>query len=165
VICQAYYNLVNRVNEFDLLPACTYFDIGVAAYSPLARGVLTGKYRSGAPIPETSRAARNDPRILQAEFRPDSMAAAERLQDYAKGRGMSSIDFALLWLLANQAVTSVVAGPRTVAQWQAYLDCLQHRFTPDDEAFADTICPPGHTTTPGFVDPKFPPLGRAFLRQ
>ena len=62
VVCQPYYNLLNRMPEVEILPACDHYGIGVAPYSPIARGVLTGKYAAGA-VPEDSRAARKDARI------------------------------------------------------------------------------------------------------
>ena len=163
-VCQAYYNLVNRMPEYDVLPACAHFGIGVATYSPLARGVLTAKYRADAPPPEGSRASRNETRIMQAEFRPESFDIAARIADYAGRHGMTSIDFALRWLLNNANVASVVTGPRTLAQWQAYVASLQHGFSTADEAFVDGLVTPGHASTPGFVDPKFPPQGRIRLR-
>ena len=59
VVCQPYYNLLNRMPEVEILPACDHYGIGVAPYSPIARGVLTGKYRPGV-APEGSRVARKD---------------------------------------------------------------------------------------------------------
>ena len=55
VVCQPYYNLLNRMPEVEILPACDHYGIGVAPYSPIARGVLTGKYAPGAPCPQDSR--------------------------------------------------------------------------------------------------------------
>ncbi|MEO8537735.1 MAG: aldo/keto reductase, partial [Betaproteobacteria bacterium] len=66
VVCQPYYNLLNRMPEVEVLAACDHYGIGVASYSPVARGVLTGKYTPGV-VPADSRAARNDRRIMQTE--------------------------------------------------------------------------------------------------
>ena len=63
VVCQPYYNLLNRQPEVEILPACDYYGLGVAPYSPIARGVLTGKYASNA-LPEGSRVARRDARMI-----------------------------------------------------------------------------------------------------
>ncbi|MEO5843951.1 MAG: aldo/keto reductase, partial [Caldimonas sp.] len=70
IVCQPPYNAMTRAIETELLPCCAHYGVGIVAYSPLARGVLTGKYAPGATPPEGSRAARNDTRILQTEFRP-----------------------------------------------------------------------------------------------
>ena len=72
VVCQPYYNLLNRMPEVEVLPACDYYGLGVAPYSPVARGVLTGKYAPGAPLPEGSRGARGDKRIAETELREES---------------------------------------------------------------------------------------------
>ena len=72
IIAQPYYNIVNRQIETDLLPACEYYGIGVAPYSPLARGVLTGKYDPNADSPADSRAGRGDASILNRDFQNES---------------------------------------------------------------------------------------------
>ena len=69
VVCQPYYNLLNRMPEVEILPACAFYGIGVVPYSPVARGVLTGKYAPGQPAPEGSRAGRADKRMAETEFR------------------------------------------------------------------------------------------------
>src|SRR5258708_13453586 len=72
VVCQPYYNAMNRQPEVEILPACRYYGIGVVPYSPLARGVLTGKYQPGAAPPTETRAGRNDNRTMETQFRPHS---------------------------------------------------------------------------------------------
>ena len=79
VVCQPYYNLLNRMPEVEILPACDYYGIGVAPYSPVARGVLTGKYAAGA-APEGSRGGRKDARFMETEFREESFAIAQKLE-------------------------------------------------------------------------------------
>ena len=69
VACQPPYSAVTRLIETELLPCCQHYGIGVLAYSPLARGVLSGKYDESAPAAADSRAGRGDKRILQTEFR------------------------------------------------------------------------------------------------
>ena len=55
---------------------------------------------------------------------------------------------------------SVIAGPRTLAHWQGYLDALDYDFTARDEAFLDKLVAPGHPSSPGYSDPRYPPAGR-----
>src|SRR5207237_4678819 len=74
VVCQPYYNAMNRGPEVEILPACDYHGIGVVPYSPLARGILTGKYSPGAEPPSGSRVARKDRRMMETEFRDESIA-------------------------------------------------------------------------------------------
>ena len=160
VVCQPYYNAMNRQPENDILPACRHYGIGVVPYSPLARGVLTGKYKPGAEPPAETRAGRKDKRILETEFRAESLEIAQKVKAHAEKKGMSAGDFAVGWVLANPIVSSVIAGPRTLEQWTAYLGALGRKFDADDEALIDSLVRPGHPSTPGYNDPAYPMMGR-----
>ena len=160
IIAQPYYNAFNRMPETDILPACEYYGIGVAPYSPLARGVLAGIYKSGEdPDPET-RAGLKDRRMMQTEWREESLVAAQEIKKHCKQRGITPITFALQWLLNNKLVTGVLGGPRTLAHWQGYLDAMKGDWTAEDEEFLDQFCPPGQSTTHGYCDPRYPVRGR-----
>ena len=160
VVCQPYYNAMNRQPENDILPACNHYGIGVVPYSPLARGVLTGKYTPGAEPPTETRAGRKDKRMLETEFREESLAIAQKLKGHAEGKGMAAGDLAVNWVLANPIVTSVIAGPRTLDQWNVYLGALGKKFDAADEALVDSLVRPGHPSTPGYNDPNYPLTGR-----
>ena len=156
VVCQPYYNLLNHMPEVEILPACAHHGIGVVPYSPVARGVLTGKYQPGAQPEPGSRAGRGDKRIAETEFRAESLAIAQQLQGHAQAKGVTLAQFATAWVLANRAVSSVIAGPRTLAQWESYLPALDCTITADDEALIDRLVAPGHPSTPGYTDPSYP---------
>ncbi len=156
VVCQPYYNLLNRQPEVEVLPACAAHGIGVVPYSPIARGVLAGKYAPGAKPAVGSRAARGDKRIMETEFREESLALAQTLQRHCVEKGVSLAHFACAWVLASKAVTSVIAGPRTLAQWQDYFGAVDCPITAQDEALVDSLVRPGHPSTPGFNDPSYP---------
>jgi aryl-alcohol dehydrogenase-like predicted oxidoreductase len=156
VVCQPYYNLLNRMPEVEILPACDHFGIGVTPYSPIARGVLTGKYLPGQKPAEGTRVARGDKRIAETEFREESLVIAQKLQAHALARGVTLAQFATAWVLAHRAVSSVIAGPRTLEQWQAYLPAVELALTQEDEQLVDSLVPPGHPSTPGFTDPAYP---------
>jgi len=160
VVCQPYYNAMNRQPETELLPACAHYGLGIVPYSPLARGVLTGKYLPGQAPPQESRAGRKDRRIMETEFREESLVMAQQIKAHAEKRGMTAAQFALNWVRSNALVTSVLAGPRTEEQWQEYLGALAFKLTDEDEALIDGLVKPGHPSTPGYNDPKFPMLGR-----
>lgn len=153
VVCQPYYNLLNRMPETDILPACAKFGIGVVPFSPIARGVLSGKYQPGMEPPKDSRAGRQDARILQTEFRPESLVIAQQVQRHAEQQGISAAQFATAWVLAHKAISSVIAGPRTLKQWQDYLPALDYQITLDDERLVNGLVSPGHPSTPGYNDP------------
>ena len=160
VVSQPYYNAMNRVPEVEVLPACAHYGLGVVPYSPLARGVLTGKYVPGQDAPAETRIGRKDKRIMETEFRRESLVHAQDIKARAEACGMTAGQFALNWVLANPIVTSVLAGPRTLEQWEEYLGALAHEFTADDEAFVDALVTPGHPSTPGYNDPSYPLTGR-----
>ena len=160
VVCQPYYNAMNRMPEVEILPACAHYQMGVVPYSPIARGVLTGKYLPGQKPPEDSRAGRADKRIMETEFREESLLLAQRFKQHAESRGMTASQFAYHWVLRNKLVTSVIAGPRTLAQWQEYVDGIDKTLDAADEEFVDSLVRPGHPSTPGYNDPRHPFFGR-----
>ncbi len=160
IVCQPYYNAMNRMPETEILPACANYGLGVVPYSPLARGVLTGKYAPGQVPAADTRAGHKDQRMLETEFREESMVMAQQLKAHAQKHGVSAGQFALNWVLNNRLVTSVLAGPRTLEQWAEYLGALAHPFSAEDEALVDSLVKSGHPSTPGYNDPKYPLSGR-----
>jgi aryl-alcohol dehydrogenase-like predicted oxidoreductase len=160
VASQPLYNLVNRTAETEQLPAAAFYGLGVVSYSPLARGVLTAKYDPDVPPAPDSRAGRNDRRILETEWRPESLLIARNIKRYLEHRGIAPVDFALGWVLNNKLVTAAIAGPRTEEQWDGYVRALDYAFTPEDEALVESLVAPGHTSTPGYIDPGHPVEGR-----
>jgi aryl-alcohol dehydrogenase-like predicted oxidoreductase len=157
---QPLYNLVNRDIEVELLPLCQSQQLGVVTYSPLARGILTAKYRPGEAFPEGSRAARNDVRLRQAELREESLVISQRLAAYCQEKGVVPSQFALAWCLANPIITSIILGPRTMEQFDDNVAALSVQVTDADEAFADQLVPPGDHSGKGHQDPLYPVLGR-----
>ena len=160
VVCQPYYNLLNRQPEVEVLDACAHHGIGVVPYSPIARGVLAGKYTPGAAPAEGSRAARGDKRMMQTEFRDESLRIAQTLKAHCERKGVGLTHFATAWVLAHRAVSAVIAGPRTLEQWVSYLGALDIRLDAEDEALVDQLVCPGHPSTPGYTDPAYPLAGR-----
>ena len=160
VVSQPYYNAMNRTPEIEHLPACGHYGLGVVPYSPLARGVLTGKYDPDRPPPADTRAGRNDRRMMQSEWRRESLVIAQTIKAHAEARGITAGQFAVNWVLNNRLITGTVAGPRTEAQWDDYVGALKYVFTPEDEALIDKLVPEGHPSTPGFNDPAYPLEGR-----
>jgi aryl-alcohol dehydrogenase-like predicted oxidoreductase len=157
---QPLYNIVNRDIEVELLPMCREYGIGVVSYSPLARGILSGKYRAGEAFPEGSRAARNDTRMQQAELREASFLVADEINRYCTAKGMAMSQFALSWCLANPIVTSVIFGPRTKEQFEDNIRCLDVTISAEDEAFINDLVPTGEHSGKGFQDAQYPITGR-----
>lgn len=160
VVSQPYYNALNRMPEVEHLPACNHFGLGVVPYSPVARGVLTGKYDPNVPPPAGTRAGRQDVRMMQSEWRPESLEIAQEVKRYAAAKGTKAQILAVNWVLNNRFITSVIAGPRTEEQWDDYIEALGYTFTADDEKLFDRLVAPGHPSTPGYNDPAYPLEGR-----
>jgi aryl-alcohol dehydrogenase-like predicted oxidoreductase len=157
---QPLYNIVNRDIEVELLPLCESQGLGVISYSPLARGILTGKYTAGNTFPEGSRAARQDRRMQQAELREPSLQVAAEIVEYCRQRKLAPSQFAAAWCLANPRVTSIILGPRTMDHLTDNLGCLEVVIGAEDEALVDRLVPPGEHTGKGFPDPAYPVTGR-----
>ncbi|QKV19102.1 aldo/keto reductase [Oricola thermophila] len=158
VAAQPCYHMLNRIAEADYIPACRHHGIGVVPYSPLARGVLTGKYRNG--LPPGSRAARGDRRMMETEFRDETLALAARAAEHADARGREPAHLALRWVLANDAVTSVLIGPKNLEQLDAYIAASQCPYDEEDETVLSGLCMPGTTPVPNYMDPRQPLHGR-----
>ena len=160
VVSQPYYHALNRVAETEHLPACDYYGLGVVAYSPLARGILTGKYTPGAAPPLESRAGRQDSRMMQTEWRQESLDMAQTIARHAQAKGATASQLAIGWVLNNRMISGVIGGPRTEAQWEDYIAAVDYRFDAQDEAMIDALVAAGHPSTPGYNDPVYPIEGR-----
>ncbi|MDP1532800.1 MAG: aldo/keto reductase, partial [Rubrivivax sp.] len=107
-----------------------------------------------------SRAGRGDKRIQETELRDESLRIAQMLGEHCQAKGVSLVHFAAAWVLANKAVSAVIAGPRTLTQWQSYVGALDCPIDAADEALVDSLVPRGHPSTPGYSDPSYPIKGR-----
>lgn len=130
---QVEYSLLQRGVEREVVPACGHFGIGLLAYSPLGGGVLTGKYRSG--VPNDSRGARQSAAV--GDF-TDQRASGivQAVATAADGLAVAPLAVALAWLRERPTVSSVLVGPRTVAQLTAALASLSVLLP---EAIADAL--------------------------
>jgi aryl-alcohol dehydrogenase-like predicted oxidoreductase len=134
------YSLLNREVETELLPAAERFGVGVLPYFPLESGLLTGKYRRGAELPDDSRYRVWDIGDRLTEQRFD---AVEALADFADKRGLSLLDVAVSGLAAQPAVASVIAGATKPEQVHANAAAGQWEPTDEDLAALDEIIPRG----------------------
>ncbi len=160
VVCQPYYNLLNRGPEVEILPACAHYGLGVVPYSPLARGVLTGKYLPGQPPAEGTRAATGDQRILETEFREESLVIAQKIKTRCEAKGWVPGQFAAAWVLANPIISSVIVGPRLLSHLEDVYGATELKLNGEDEAFVNELVVPGHASSHGYNDPSYPFFGR-----
>jgi aryl-alcohol dehydrogenase-like predicted oxidoreductase len=136
VTLQAHYNLATRALEREHVPLCSKFGLGILPWSPLASGLLTGKYRRGQSPPEGSRLAQWKERYKS--FDTDrNWSAVEALVAVASELGKAPSQVALAWLLARPAVSSVIFGARNVAQLEENLGAADLELSADSIARLD----------------------------
>lgn len=132
---QIEWNLLSRAVEAEVVPAARAEGLGVVPYFPLASGLLTGKYAAGQPYPDGSRFAVIP--FFAEVATDDNFAAVARLAALAESRGHDLVTLAFGWLLAQDGVTSVIAGASTPGQVAANAGALGWTLTADDLAAVD----------------------------
>jgi len=115
---QPYYNMIGRGIEKEVIPLCEREGIGQVVFSPLAQGVLTGKYQPGQPPPEGSRAADPGQNMFMngGKLDDDVLVKVQKLGEIAGGAGLSMAQLALAWCLRQRNVSSVIIGASRPAQ-------------------------------------------------
>lgn len=141
------YNLLDRRIERELIPAAQTFGLGVIPWSPLAGGLLTGKYLRDQPPPEGTRYAQGGP-IQAKRFTRESFDVIEPLVALAAEKGVPLSQFALAWVVQQPGITSPIIGPRTLEQLEDALAALSIDITAEDRARIDEIIPPGTHVAP-----------------
>jgi aryl-alcohol dehydrogenase-like predicted oxidoreductase len=138
VSCQDEYSLVVRDPERDLLPAMRQYGLGLLPYFPLASGLLTGKYRRNAPMPEDARLTKTQ-RSADRFLTDKNWAISEKLIDFAEARGRTILELAFSWLLAQAPVSSVIAGATKPEQLAQNVKAGDWKLTAEELAEIDTL--------------------------
>jgi aryl-alcohol dehydrogenase-like predicted oxidoreductase len=135
---QIYYSLQARDAEYELVPAAIDQGLGILVWSPLAGGLLSGKYRRGQTPPEGARQLTdwNEPPVYDEDKLYDTI---EVLVEIADGHGVSAAQVALAWLLGRPAVTSVVIGARTTEQLADNLAAAELTLSEEERARLDEV--------------------------
>ena len=137
------YSMLRRVMEAEHYPMTRHFGIGNIIWSPLEGGWLTGKYRRGAENPNDSNRAANWVGDLEDPKFQRRLDVLEALIPMAEARGISMARWATAWALANQDVTSVIIGPRTMEQLEDSLAAVDVELSEEEHARIDELVPPG----------------------
>ena len=132
------YSLLSRQDEPEILPLCAQRQVAYLAFSPLAGGWLTGKYRRGEPFPAGSRMTQR-PGPYQEFLTGRTFGALGRLQSIAAGRGISMAGLALGWLLADERVTQIVIGPGRPEHLAPVGEALGHPLTGEERAAIERV--------------------------
>ena len=143
------YNIFERRIERDLIPMAQTYGIAILPWSPLAAGLLTGKYGHGRPAPDDARYVRWPGQPLErARWVEPVYDAVDQLKPLAEAKGCSLSQFALAWVMAQPGVTSPIIGPRTMEQLEDNLKALEVTITADDQKAVDRIVPRGGVVVP-----------------
>jgi aryl-alcohol dehydrogenase (NADP+) len=138
------YSILNRSIEREVLPTCQRYGMGVLAWSPLAKGMLTGRYRKGQQTPDT----------IRAKFFPKAMSdagsldAVEQLIPLAESAGISLMHMALAFVMAHPALSAAIIGPRTMEHLDGLLGGAGVVLSDDLLDRIDAIVPPGVDVAP-----------------
>ncbi|MBZ5734345.1 aldo/keto reductase family protein [Nocardioides sp. TRM66260-LWL] len=147
---QPQYNLLWRVIEAEVVPTCEELGIGQIVWSPIAQGVLTGKYRPGQPHPEGSRAtdAKGGDRMISRWLKDDVLERVQRLAPLADQAGLSLAQLAVAWTLQNPNVSSAIIGASRPEQVTENVKAAGVRLDADLLAAIDEIVEPVVTRDP-----------------
>jgi aryl-alcohol dehydrogenase-like predicted oxidoreductase len=131
VTCQDQYNVLKREIENTLAPAMQAYGLGLIPHTPLAAGLLSGKYQRDAPMPAGARMTR-EKRQADRWITDANWEAVERLTAFAKTRGHSLLELAMSWLASRPLVSSIIAGATTPEQVELNARAVGWPLTPED---------------------------------
>ncbi len=138
-VVQPQYNMIDRYIEHEIVDTCDYYGIGITPFSPLAQGLLTGKYRKGEPIPAGSRATWQADHQINDLLTDENLGKVEDLLKVADGLGVKMPTLALAWILRLPAISSVIVGASRPSQLDSSLAAAGMELPADALAEIDRI--------------------------
>ncbi|MGD2269834.1 MAG: aldo/keto reductase [Desulfobacterales bacterium] len=141
-ICeQPPYNLLDRRIENEIIPMCQAHDLGIIAWSPLAHGVLAGRYTDAAKLPEGSRGTLR--KVFQERITQEGIDVGIQFAKNADEKKCTSAQLAVAWVIKQPGITGTILGPRNLEQLEGVLPALDIALDDDDLNFFDSLVPPG----------------------
>ncbi len=156
---QPQYSAIYRVIEAEVIPTCRELGLGQIVFSPLAQGVLTGKYRPGQPPPEGSRAtdeAGGGAGFIERLLRDELLEAVQQLRPLADEAGLSMAGLALAWVLQEDNVASAIIGASRPEQVRDIVKAVGVRLDPELRRRVDELLLPVSETDPGLTQSPNP---------
>ena len=138
------YNLLDRRIENELVPVCQKYDLAIIPWSPLAMGILAGRYAETGNYPEGSRAQRWDNNMVKARITQRGIDVGQAVSEMAQERGLTASQLSLLWIKDQPGVTSPIIGPRTLAHLDDALVILDKKLDDADRPLFDELVHPGN---------------------
>jgi len=137
------YNLLDRRIENELVPLCQKYDLAILPWSPLAMGLLAGRYPQPDTYPADSRAQLWDSSMIKARITQRAIDVGKAVEAMARERGLTASQLALLWTKDQPGITSPILGPRTLAHLEDALFILDKKLDDADRPFFDKLVHPG----------------------
>jgi aryl-alcohol dehydrogenase-like predicted oxidoreductase len=137
------YNLLDRRIENELVPLCQKYDLAILPWSPLAMGILAGRYPEVDKYPEDSRAHLWDSSMVRARVTQRGIDVGKAVDNMAKERRLSASQLSLLWTKDQPGVTAPIIGPRTLAHLEDALMIMEKKFDEADRPLFDELVHPG----------------------
>jgi aryl-alcohol dehydrogenase-like predicted oxidoreductase len=138
------YNLLDRRIENELIPLAQKYDLAILPWSPLAMGVLAGRYTRTDQYPEGSRAQRWNTDMVKARITKRGLEVGQAVSQMAQERGLTASQLALLWNKDQPGITAPIIGPRTLAHLEDALGILDKRLDDADRPLFDALVHPGN---------------------
>ncbi len=135
------YNLLDRRIENELVPLALQYNLAILPWSPLAGGILAGRYDEG--IPEGSRGARSG-QMFRERISERGLEVARQVGQMAKAKGITTAQLALLWCMLQPVVTSPIIGPRTLDHMKSFLPVMDMTLSPEELQKFDELVHPGN---------------------
>jgi aryl-alcohol dehydrogenase-like predicted oxidoreductase len=163
-ICeQPPFNLLDRRIENEIIPMCQAYDLGIICWSPLAQGILAGRYKDADDIPVGSRGRLN--KIYAERITQKGIEAAQKLAKRAVRKGCTLPQLSVAWVLNQPGITASIIGPRTLDHLNDLLSAAYLKLDESDLEFCDTLVQPGafvsdHFNTAGWRQEIQPVSGK-----
>jgi aryl-alcohol dehydrogenase-like predicted oxidoreductase len=138
------YNLLDRRIENELIPLCQKYDLAIIPWSPLAMGVLAGRYTQAGNYPEGSRAQRWDKNMSNARITQAGIDVGNAVSRLAQERGLTASQLSLLWTKDQPGITAPIIGPRTLTHLEDALVILDKTLEDTDRLLFDELVHPGN---------------------
>ena len=141
-ICeQPPYNLLDRRIENEIIPMCRAYDLGIITWSPLAQGVLGGRYEDAKNLPKGSRGTIKE--VYAERITKKGIEVSRLVAKKAKEKGCTSAQFSVAWVMNQPCITGAIIGPRNLKQFESLLPALDITLDQADLEFCDALIPTG----------------------
>jgi aryl-alcohol dehydrogenase-like predicted oxidoreductase len=149
------YNFLDRRIENEIVPMCREYDLGIISWSPLAQGVLAGRYQDAGKLPTGSRGAFK--KIYAERITQQGIEVAQQLAKRARHKGCTLPQLALAWILHQPGITGAIIGPRTWDHFNDLLAATEVHLDPSDLEFCDALVSPGTNVSDHFNTCRWKP--------